>query len=269
MHMVLVPLARLRVKIGAKKCSRSLISVHPATAMFEFSIRKLHSSHSSCSFSAAFGAGEQPIAISKPHSHRLHTREHRSQAEIAMAGPLLWQNFKVFVTRYPIVRGMISYSLIWPTGSLIQQTVEGRRWGTYDWWRVLRFSMYGGLFVAPTLYGWVKISSAMWPQTSLRTGVIKAAVETISYTPGAMTCFYFIMSLLESKTVEQAVAEVGKKFLPTYKVALSVWPLVATINFTLIPERNRVPFISACSLCWTCFLAYMKHLEHHEVDGAI
>lgn len=58
----------------------------------------------------------------------------------------------------------------------------------------------------------------MWPQTSLRTGVIKAAVETISYTPGAMTCFYFIMSLLESKTVEQAVAEVGKKFLPTYKV---------------------------------------------------
>ncbi|XP_016947985.1 uncharacterized protein LOC108023224 isoform X1 [Drosophila biarmipes] len=73
-----------------------------------------------------------------------------------MAAPLLWQNFKVLIARYPIMRGMISYSLIWPTGSLIQQTVEGRRWGTYDWWRVLRFSMYGGLFVAPTLYGWVK-----------------------------------------------------------------------------------------------------------------
>ncbi|KAH8315155.1 hypothetical protein KR059_012117, partial [Drosophila kikkawai] len=202
----------------------------------------------------------------------------------------MWHRLKVLVTRYPIMRGMISYSLIWPTGSLIQQTVEGRNWGeyiypsvswfsflkepplpagTYDWWRVLRFSMYGGLFVAPTLYGWVKVSSAMWPQTSLRTGIIKAAVETVSYTPGAMTCFYFIMSLLESKTVEEAVAEVGKKFLPTYKVALCVWPLVATINFSLIPERNRVPFISACSLCWTCFLAYMKHLEHHEVDGAI
>ncbi|XP_017135583.1 protein sym1 isoform X1 [Drosophila miranda] len=206
-----------------------------------------------------------------------------------MAAPLLWQNFKVFLTRYPIARGMISYSLIWPSGSLIQQTFEGKRWGecggcsslvmlsvmlnlppgNYDWWRVMRFSMYGGLFVAPTLYGWVKVSSAMWPQTSLRTGIIKAAVESISYTPGAMTCFYFIMSLLESKTVEEAVTEVGKKFLPTYKVALSVWPLVATINFSLIPERNRVPFISACSLCWTCFLAYMKHLEHHEVDVAI
>ncbi|KAH8245528.1 hypothetical protein KR032_011378 [Drosophila birchii] len=195
----------------------------------------------------------------------LITCEFRRRVKIA----IMWHRLKVLVTRYPIMRGMISYSLIWPTGCLIQQTVEGRGWGTYDWWRVLRFSMYGGLFVAPTLYGWVKVSSAMWPQTSLRTGIIKAAVETVSYTPGAMTCFFFIMSLMESKTVKEAAAEVGKKFLPTYKVALCVWPLVATINFSLIPERNRVPFISACSLCWTCFLAYMKHLEHHQVDDAI
>ncbi|XP_016971998.1 uncharacterized protein LOC108039482 isoform X1 [Drosophila rhopaloa] len=179
-------------------------------AIFEFRF----CSHRTASFSATFNASEKRHR--DPHS----TQPHISQVEIAMPGPLLWKNLKVLVTRYPIMRGMISYSLIWPTGSLIQQTVEGRRWGTYDWWRVLRFSMYGGLFVAPTLYGWVKISSAMWPQTSLRTGVIKAAVETISYTPGAMTCFYFIMSLLESKTVEEAVAEVGKKFLPTYRVCL-------------------------------------------------
>lgn len=63
-----------------------------------------------------------------------------------------------------------------------------------------------------------QVSSAMWPHTSLRHGIVKAAVETISYTPAAMTCFYFIMSLLESKTIREAVAEVGKKFIPTYKV---------------------------------------------------
>lgn len=88
----------------------------------------------------------------------------------------------------------------------------------YDWWRVLRFSLYGGLFVAPTLYSWIKVSTAMWPETSLRIAVMKAAVETISYTPAAMTCFYFIMSLLEMKTIREAAAEVSHKFLPTYKV---------------------------------------------------
>lgn len=103
-----------------------------------------------------------------------------------MASPLLWQQFKTFVTRYPIARGMISYSLIWPTGSLIQQTFEGKNWGksqcahlvldkivivaiagNYDWWRVLRFSMYGGLFVAPTLYGWVKVFSEYSLQSTI------------------------------------------------------------------------------------------------------
>ncbi|XP_037816613.1 protein sym1 isoform X2 [Lucilia sericata] len=179
---------------------------------------------------------------------------------------MLLQKFKVLITKYPIVRGMISYSFIWPTSSLIQQTFEGKRWGNYDWWRVLRFSLYGGFFVAPTIYGWFKISSAMWPQTSLKTAVMKAAVETISYTPAAMTCFYFFMSILELKTIEEAAAEVSKKFWPTYKIGASIWPIVATINFSVIPERNRVPFISVCSLLWTCFLAYMKHLEHHQMD---
>ncbi|XP_061387249.1 uncharacterized protein LOC133322250 [Musca vetustissima] len=174
--------------------------------------------------------------------------------------------FKAILTKYPVTRGMVSYSLIWPTSSLIQQTFENKEFGHFDWWRCLRFSLYGGLFVAPTLYGWIKISSAMWPKTSLRTAVMKAAVETVSYTPAAMTCFYFIMSLLEMKTLGEASAEVSKKFLPTYKVAASVWPIVATINFSVIPEKNRVPFISVCSLIWTCFLAYMKHLEHHEID---
>lgn len=27
--------------------------------------------------------------------------------------------------------------------------------------------------MAPTLYGWVRLSSAMWPQTSLRVGIVK------------------------------------------------------------------------------------------------
>ncbi|XP_055844199.1 mpv17-like protein isoform X2 [Episyrphus balteatus] len=176
----------------------------------------------------------------------------------------LFSKFKVLATKYPMVRGMVSYSLIWPTSSIIQQTIEGKSWGSYDWWRCLRFSLYGGFFVAPTLYGWVRLSSAMWPVTSFRTGVIKAAVEQISYTPAAMTCFFFIMSLLEMKTLREAFAEVANKVPPTYKVAVCVWPFLATINFSLIPERNRVPFISMCSLLWTIFLAYMKHLEKEE-----
>ncbi|KAG6458777.1 mpv17-like protein [Manduca sexta] len=169
----------------------------------------------------------------------------------------------VFI-KYPLLRGMASYGVIWPISSLIQQTFEGKNFENYDWWRCARFGLYGSCYVAPTLYSWLTVANVMWPGTSLRSGIIKTFVETLSYTPLAMCSFYFGMSLLEGKAFNESVLEVKAKFLPTYKVGASVWPAVALINFCLIPPRNRVPFISVCSLIWTCFLAYMKHLEQNS-----
>lgn len=78
------------------------------------------------------------------------------------------------VKRYPIVRGMLSYALIWPTSSLIQQTfIQKKTWENYDWSQVGKYSLYGALFTAPTLYGWIKISSFLWPQATLRAAITK------------------------------------------------------------------------------------------------
>lgn len=30
---------------------------------------------------------------------------------------------------HPITRGMVAYSVLWPTGSIIQQTLAGQKWG--------------------------------------------------------------------------------------------------------------------------------------------
>lgn len=45
-------------------------------------------------------------------------------------------------------------------------------------------------------------------------------VEQVTYTPFAMTSFYYGMSLLEGKSTGEAVHEVSEKFLPTYKVGI-------------------------------------------------
>lgn len=42
-------------------------------------------------------------------------------------------------TEYKIIRGMLSYAVLWPVGSLIEQTmVEKRNWQTYDWKKCVR-----------------------------------------------------------------------------------------------------------------------------------
>ncbi|XP_058812088.1 mpv17-like protein isoform X2 [Topomyia yanbarensis] len=138
--------------------------------------------------------------------------------------------------------------------------------GQYDWHKCFRFFIYGGFIVAPSLYCWIRLASMMWPAQNLRSAIAKALTEQVSYTPLAMTCFYFGMSLMESKTIEESFQEVKAKVPPTYKVALCIWPLLQTFNFSVVPEKNRVPFVSMCSLLWTIFLAYMKQLELEKLQ---
>lgn len=38
-------------------------------------------------------------------------------------------SIRLFLGRHPIARGMLAYSITWPTGNIIQQTMDGKRWG--------------------------------------------------------------------------------------------------------------------------------------------
>lgn len=207
---------------------------------------------------------------------------------------------KHIFTKYPLVKGMLAYSVTWPTGNIIQQTMDGKRWGnfiqyetfisftnsimiyilsvdTYDWTKCAQFAVYGSLYVAPTLYCWVKLMSKIWPVSNFRTAIMKTAVEQLSYGPLATSSFFFIISLLEHKTIEESKQEVRDKFWPTYQMGVFYWTTVQILNYALIPERNRVPVVSIFGLIWTIFLAYQKnqtalklkatphtHSEHNE-----
>lgn len=69
---------------------------------------------------------------------------------------LSFQKMQKYLVKYPVTRGMLSYSIIWPVGNLIQQILGGANLDTIDWKKCLRFSIYGGLITAPSLYGWIR-----------------------------------------------------------------------------------------------------------------
>ncbi|CAG2059303.1 unnamed protein product [Timema podura] len=166
---------------------------------------------------------------------------------------------QAFSKKYPLTRGMAVYAVIWPVSCLCQQVIAGNK--QLDYAQAGRFCLFGCFFVAPTLHTWLTLARSMWPAMNIRTAIIKAVLEQVTYTPLAYACFFFGMTLLEGRGVKQATTEVKAKFLPTYKVGASVWPVIQTINYTFVPERNRVPFVGMCSFLWTCFLAYMKQLD--------
>lgn len=168
---------------------------------------------------------------------------------------------------FPLVRGMLSYAIIWPTCSIVQEYIEhGTSLSNANWGRAARFSFFGTFFMAPVFYGWMKYSSRFFKRKDLMTAISRAAVEQVSYSPLAMAYFFFGMSMLEGKPYKACVNEVREKFWPTYKIGVVFWPTAQTLNFYFVSEKNRIVFVSAASFVWTVYLAHMKGKQQKNED---
>jgi len=86
---------------------------------------------------------------------------------------------KIFkASNHGLVRGVAIYSVTWPVRSIIQQSLDPSGNKEIDLQRAGKFSMYGGLYVAPTLYTWMRFASHVWPSTTITSHITK--VRTVS-----------------------------------------------------------------------------------------
>ncbi|KAG7155079.1 PXMP2/4 family protein 4-like [Homarus americanus] len=122
--------------------------------------------------------------------------------------------------QYPVLRGMVTYSVLWPTSNVVQQSLDKTR-DRYDPIESLRYLIFGTFGTAPTVYVWVKLAS----------------------------------KIIRGNTLRHAVMKVGVCF----------WPVVQTINFAYVAEKNRVVVVSMASFLWTIFLSYMHHLDQESL----
>lgn len=166
-------------------------------------------------------------------------------------------------SQFPLLRGMLSYSIIWPTCSVVQEYIEhGTTIENCDWVRAARYSIFGTFFMAPVFYGWMKYISPFFKGKSLKIALTRALIEQVSYSPCAMAYFFFGMSALEMKPLSRCVQEVKDKFWPTYKIGAVFWPSAQTLNFYFVSEKNRIIFVSLASFVWTVYLAHVKAKEN-------
>jgi len=181
-----------------------------------------------------------------------------------MGSPVIFHRLRAFIKEYPIAKGMITYAVLWPTSNICQQAIRGRSPKEYDLQEAARFSVFGCTVVAPSIYMWVKVAGVILPGNTIRVAVTKALVEQVMYAPFGISVFYAGMTLLENKSLDEAIDEVKAKFWPTYRTGICFWPIFQTFNFAFVKERNRVPITSVASFFWTVFLSYMKQKQMEE-----
>lgn len=81
---------------------------------------------------------------------------------------------KIFkASNHGLVRGVAIYSVTWSASSIIQQSLEHSGNKDIDWQQAAKFSMYGGLYVAPTLFAWMRFASYVWPSMTITSHITK------------------------------------------------------------------------------------------------
>ena len=79
------------------------------------------------------------------------------------------------IKRYPITRGILTYSVLYPCSNFTQQSLDPHR-EKINYNEVLRFAFFGSCVVAPTLYGWIKIASVLVKGNSLKHAISKVSI---------------------------------------------------------------------------------------------
>lgn len=142
------------------------------------------------------------------------------------------------------------------------KTPPGTPGPAYDYERTLRFAVYG-MGMGPVIGRWLKLLERQIPVivgakgNGLQFAKRVLADQTIM-APIGLVLFVGSMGLMEGKDIPS----VGEKFQDMYWPALlanwKVWPLLQTINFTVIPLQYRVPFQSTCGIAWTLYLSLLN-----------
>ncbi|RXG67955.1 Mpv17-like protein [Armadillidium vulgare] len=112
---------------------------------------------------------------------------------------------------YPIMRGVVVYSVLSPTSNATQQFFDPQK-DKINKLEVLRFGILGAFAVAPTLYGWLKLAGFIVRGNALKHCVLKAYVEQVIWAPYAYAQFYIGINLLEGKSMEESWNILKEKF---------------------------------------------------------
>ena len=140
---------------------------------------------------------------------------------------------------------------------------------SYDLIRTLRIGCYGLLVSGPLSYGWYKyldkflvLKKNASRSETIKLAIYKVFVDELVFGPITLGAFFYVVSLFEGKTPQQALQKLKDEFWTTFIVDLLLWPGAQYINFRYLPTHYRILYISTLNIFWNSFLSFMQHDAH-------
>lgn len=79
-----------------------------------------------------------------------------------------------FIRNHPLARGVLTYSILWPTANLIHQSRTSKE--KFNYRAAIRYGLVGVTFVLPVYFTWLKVINRVMPGSDW-----KACVKKVIY----------------------------------------------------------------------------------------
>ncbi|EOD14505.1 hypothetical protein EMIHUDRAFT_461485 [Emiliania huxleyi CCMP1516] len=167
------------------------------------------------------------------------------------SAPLLLTLYDQALTSHPLETRVATAASLAFAGDAVAQWSQSR---SYDARRGVSFvaceTCFRGILQPPILL-WVVATFAGRLATAKRVAVNQFVVSPLVYFPLFWLCTGVIQGLSLGETVSRARAG----FRKLYSRSLLYWLPVQCVQFSLVPQRYKVVFLSVAGLLWTTLLS--------------
>ncbi|KAH7720112.1 Mpv17 protein [Aphelenchoides avenae] len=146
----------------------------------------------------------------------------------------------------------------------VQILIEKKERHQYDIKRTARFALITSCLMAPIQYNWFKYLDRIHGKV-IPTGVKRMLIDQTFAAPILTTTFIFSLNFFQSRNVDYAAAQTRNLIVPVMITNYKIWPIVQTLNMSVVPLHYRVVFLQTVAIFWNMYLSYMtnsRELSH-------
>jgi hypothetical protein len=153
--------------------------------------------------------------------------------------------------------GLQSGSIMSVADVATQLAVEGKTLteGSYDWKRTLRWTLAGLTLHGPYFFvGFSIVDKRLGAATTWKVVAQKTAVAQFVLFPPYLVALFGLMGVLEQHP--NIPEKIRHRVPEAFASGCVYWPIANGINFAMVPQTMRVPYLAASAGLWNSYLSW-------------
>lgn len=126
---------------------------------------------------------------------------------------------------------------------------------TFSFWRVVRYALFGLLFIGPVLYVWYDMMNQFGPPDDVRGSVFKSIFEELTLEPVCIATYIVYDGVLTGKPYRLISRTIRTKLVPLWFNNSAFWLPANFANYYIGTPDMRVIFANLCSLFWNVYFS--------------